>query len=193
MAISCNRRQIKESTIVVESCKNDSCVAAGIKGKFFLVKQDYPNSCWAAVLTMIYSWKAQSFIPEKEVLQPYPKFLNIYNQSDKEGIRLQDELELYPQMGLGVEKQLNPTIKGWAEMIEKYGPLSVTIDAKPPIGTIHAILILGIYGKITGLDTRIIYADPADGIMHNEDFLTFLKMYESKYSVDWLIQIVHLN
>lgn len=140
---------------------------------------------------MMYSWKTQAYIDEMEILKPFAVYADIYKRSDKEGIKLNDEINLYQQLGLVVEKQLNPTIKGWAEMIDKYGPLSVTIDARPPYGTLHAILVLGIYGKDTGLDTKIIYADPADGKIQEQDFLVFLKMYEAKYSVDWLIQIIH--
>lgn len=189
----CNRREIEETTIEKTPCKTDNCITANVKGKFFLIKQIYPNSCWAAVLSMMYSWKNQEYISETKVLKPFPLYAGIYSRSDKEGIKLNDELVLYQQLGLVIEKQLNPTINGWAEMINEHGPLSVTIDARPPYGTLHAIVVLGIYGKDTGLDTKIIYADPGDGKIYEQDFLVFLKMYEAKYSVDWLIQIIHFT
>lgn len=139
------------------------------------------------------SWKKQAFIAEKEVLAPYPKYLEIFKNGSTTGIRINEEIALYDTLDLKIERQLNPTIKGWCEMIEAYGPLSITIDARPPFGTMHAILMLGIYGADTGLNTTVVYADPATGKIHNQNFLDFLKMYESKYSVDWPIQIIHFK
>ncbi len=70
--------------------------------------------------------------------------------------------------------------------------MSITIDANPPFGgTIHSITLLGIYGENTGLNTNIVYADPADGRLHDINFLDFMKMYEAKRAVDWPIQIIH--
>lgn len=142
---------------------------------------------------MMYSWKEGKLVSEEEILAPYSEYLEIYNNADKTGITFIQETALYHKLGLETEKQLNPTIKGWREMIENYGPLSITIDAKPPFGTIHAILILAMYGNENGLDTKVTYADPSDGKIHEINFLIFLKMYESKYSVGWPIQIIHFK
>ncbi|MGC4100947.1 papain-like cysteine protease family protein [Ferruginibacter sp.] len=169
-------------------CAADTCVSSGVKGNFYIVKQPTANCCWATVLAMMYSWKQQSFISEKEVLSPYPHYANLFSTGAANGIRVEEEIALYDSLGLAIERQQNPTIQGWCEMIDRYGPLSVTIDAHPPFGTMHAILILAVYGANTGLHTTIIYADPATGTIHTEGFLIFMKMYESKYSVDWPIQ-----
>lgn len=142
---------------------------------------------------MMFSWRKQQYISEEELLAPYPEYLELFKHGDLKGISIEDEIRLYEKLGLSIERQLNPSIQGWAEMIDQFGPLSITIDAKPPFGTIHAILILGIYGAKSGLNTRIVFADPVKGKIIDEDFLTFLKMYESKYSVDWTIQIIHFT
>lgn len=178
---------------MIPECKKDSCIRAVIKQPFFLLKQIHENSCWASVLSMMFSWKEEKIISEENILSPYNEYLEVYKNSDKAGITFKQEVALYQKLGLETEKQLNPTIKSWVEMIDTYGPLSITIDARPPFGIIHAILILAIYGNENGLDTKVTYADPADVAIHEMDFLTFIKMYESKYSVDWPIQIIHFQ
>ena len=160
---------------------------------FFLLKQIHANSCWASALAMMYSWQKGKHVAEEEILKSYPYYLKLYKETDKRGLTFDEEIILYQQLGIETERQLNPTIKGWAEMICDYGPLSITIDARPPFGTIHAILLLAIYGNESGLDTKVVYADPADGQLHTVDFLVFLKMYESKYAVDWPLQIIHFK
>lgn len=174
-------------------CKTEKCISSGIKGNFFIIKQPSSNSCWATVLCMMFSWRNQKFTSEKMLLSSYPRYLNLFKYGATMGIRIDEEIVLYDTLGLEIERQLNPSIKGWSEMIDSYGPLSITIDARPPFGTIHAILMLGIYGADSGLDTRVVYADPAIGKINDENFLVFLKMYESKYSVDWPIQIIHFK
>ena len=189
----CQNRDIQQNELYIQQCKSDTCVSSGIKGKFFTVMQPTPYTCWASVLCMMFSWKNRVFTSEKEILKAYPAYLRLFEEGETKGITIEQEKALYPLLGLSIEQQLNPTIKGWCEMIDKYGPLSITIDARPPYGTIHAILILAIYGAETGLNTRVVYADPATGKILDENFLAFLKMYESKYSVDWPIQIIHFT
>jgi hypothetical protein len=131
-------------------------------------------------------------LEEKEILENFPDYLKLFEESNKKGITFDQELTLYNKLGLQVERQLNPTIKGWAEYLQNHGPLSITVDATPPYGgTIHAIVLLAIFGEDSGLETKVIYADPADGKLYEKDFLEFLKMYEAKLSVDWPLQIVH--
>ena len=193
LLLNCSSEKLQGVSLIIPACKNDTCIGAVIEQPFFLVKQIHENSCWASVLSMMFSWKEGKIISEEVILSPYDEYLEIYKNSGKAGITFKQEIALYQELGLETEKQLNPTIKGWTEMINTYGPLSITIDARPPFGTIHAILILAIYGSENGLNTRVIYADPADGKLHEVDFLAFLKMYESKYSVDWPIQIIHFK
>jgi hypothetical protein len=187
---SCQKRYT-EITVEAPSCTNSNCVQALIRGKFFCMKQPTINSCWATVLAMLFSWKNQKYISEETILKDDSLAYNVFKKSDRIGITSSQELILYNNLGLKIERQLNPSIQGWMEYLAS-GPLSITIDANPPYGgTVHAIVLLGLYGENTGLKTNILYADPADGQVHKVDFLEFMKMYEAKYSVDWPIQIIH--
>jgi hypothetical protein len=190
IGVSCTD-DYEKHIINVPACKTSSCIKASVPGIFFTRKQPSKNSCWATAVAMLYSWKQQRSVSETAVLKAYPEYLQLFKEGNKSGITIAQELYLYKNLGVAIEKQLNPTIEGWAEYINTNGPLSITIDAKPPYGgTIHAIILTAIYGESTGLRTRIIYADPADGKLHDQDFLDFMKMYEAKSSVDWPIQII---
>lgn len=177
--------------IALPPCQRDRCVSAAVGGTFYSRKQPTAYCCWATALAMLYSWKKQQPLREKAVLEDYPEYVHLFDSGATKGITVTQEIQLYTRLGLSIERQLNPTIKGWAEYITEHGPLSIIIVANPPFGTVHAIILVGIYGADSGLNTRVVYADPADGKMHDIDFLDFMKMYEAKYSVDWPIQIIH--
>ncbi len=187
--------QNPEISISIPSCTlpNDSCVSDAVKGFVYPLKQKHQFACWATVLTMMESWKEQQLLTPQMVLQRYgDKFKKLYDRSDTAGILIQDEIELYKKAGIEIERQLDPSIEGWSEFIRDFGPLSITIDANPPYGgTVHALLIVGIYGAIDGQKTTIIYIDPSDGKIHSSPFMNFLKMYEAKFAVDWPVQIIH--
>ncbi|HEV7333152.1 MAG TPA: papain-like cysteine protease family protein [Flavisolibacter sp.] len=174
-------------------CRENECVYYRVKDSLFPLKQPTRNSCWATVLTMLLSWKEAKELTIEEVVKRFGgKYEQLYKDSETKGIAIDDEIALYEQAGLGIMRQLNPSIDGWAYYLEEYGPLSVTIDARPPYGgTIHAILVTGIYGKKDGSKTKISYIDPLTGKEQLQDFMGFMKMYEAKYSVDWKIQIIH--
>ena len=116
----------------------------------------------------------------------------LYEQSDVRGIPVHEEISLYQQAGLSIMRQLNPSIQGWAEFINNYGPLSITIDAAPPFGgTVHALLLVGIHGTLDGQRTTVYYIDPFDGELHQVPFMEFLRKYEAHFAVDWPIQVIH--
>ena len=191
---ACGQDKVK---IQLASCTpvSDSCISYAVPGFIFPIKQRYHFDCWATVLTMLQAWKDQKSYSVGALMASYGKYYsNLYNESAKEGIGFQDEIALYKKAGLELERQLDPSIKGWAAYLSDFGPLSITIDARPPFGgVVHALLIVGIQGSITGQHTTIVYVDPLDGQVHYEEFITFLKKYEAKYAVDWPIQIIHLR
>jgi hypothetical protein len=174
-------------------CGTNRCVYYHVGGNLYPRQQPTKYSCWATTLAMLTSWREKKNLSIEEVLAPYDaKYRALFAQSDKTGIGVRDEISLYEQANLEILQQLNPSIDGWEFNLREYGPLFVTIDARPPYGgTIHAILITGIYGRIDGHQTRISYIDPLDGLEREIDFMSFMRMYEAKYSVDWQIQIVH--
>ncbi|MGC4038711.1 MAG: papain-like cysteine protease family protein [Chitinophagaceae bacterium] len=190
--VACNHTE-SPITLAISRCDSAGCVSAGVKGSLYGLQQPTANSCWATVLTMLFSWKEQRRENTDSLLKRFGnKFVQLYRQSATRGIGISDEIELYQKAGLTIMRQLDPSIEGWAEFIRNFGPLSLTVDASPPFGgTVHAILIVGIRGKTDGSNTTLYYIDPQDGELHTTPFMTFLKMYEAKFAVDWPIQIIH--
>jgi hypothetical protein len=142
---------------------------------------------------MLLSWKEHKKLKIEEVVKRFGnKFQSLYNNSESIGIAIEDEFQLYERAGLKIMQQLSLSIEGWEYYLRECGPLSVTIDANPPYGgTIHAILVTGIYGRRDASNTMLSYIDPLDGKEHLIDFKKFIQMYEAKYSVDWLIQVIY--
>lgn len=63
------------------------------------------------------------------------------------------------------------------------------MDAAPPTGTIHALIVNGIKGDGTAKNTFIDYVDPADGVQHKLKFSEFILLYEGAAS--WPLQIIY--
>ncbi len=142
---------------------------------------------------MLWNWKNPIPATIKEVVTTAgPKFVNIYQMSfanPPQGIFPSDEAAFYGEIGLSTIDGLNPTIAKWAELLTQHGPLSVTVDAKPGQGWIHALVLTGMTGDGSATGTTVTYVDPADGLTHTLSFADFLKLYEG--SANWPMQIIH--
>jgi hypothetical protein len=143
---------------------------------------------------MLFAWKEGRPLNIEETVTKFgEKYQDLFIHSDTKGIGIDDEISLYKRANIEIMQQLNPSIVGWESFLKDYGPLSVTVDANPPFGgTIHAILVTGIYGRKDATKTEISYIDPLDGKEYLIDFMKFVPMYEAPHSVDWLIQVIHL-
>lgn len=153
-----------------------------------LLKQPSTMSCWATALTMLYSWHNDNYsISIEDVLKGYGgNYLQIFTSNT--GISGAEEDALYQAAGLKVIKQGNPTMDYWYNLLQK-SPLSITVDAKPPTGTIHALFIDGMEGDGTPSGTKIEYVDPADGVQHVLTFVDFIKLYDG--ASKWPLQIIY--
>lgn len=157
------------------------------------IAQPSKMSCWAAATTMISNWKSGIVRPIKDVVAlGGPRFVKIYDASfdqPPQGIAPADEADFYKALGLQVVQGLNPTVDGWAKMLKANGPLSITVDADPGKGFIHALVIIGIDGDGSVAKTIVTYIDPDGGKKRDLAFADFLKLYEG--SATWPLQIVH--
>jgi Papain-like cysteine protease AvrRpt2 len=84
---------------------------------------------------------------------------------------------------------LNPTIGAWGNVLKQHGPLSITVDADPGKGYIHALVVIGFDGDGTAKNTIVSYIDPDGGKKRDVKFEDFLKLYEG--SARWPLQIIH--
>jgi hypothetical protein len=157
------------------------------------IAQPSEMSCWAAAATMLVNWKSgiNRSIPQVVALAG-PRFVQIYNSSfatPSIGINQTDEDEFYKSLNLKVVRHSNPTIKSWSDILTKHGPLSVTVDAVPGRGFIHALLVTALDGDGTAKNTIVTYIDPAGGHKRDVRFEEFLQLYEG--SAEWPLQIIY--
>ena len=153
------------------------------------LEQHKSMDCWATALTIMYSWKhSDNLIKIESVLKGYGDIYSVLFETNA-GISQEMEEQLYKHVGLTVIKGVNPLIKTWYNLLKNSGPLSITVDADPPNGTIHALVVNGIKGDGTPNKTDIYYVDPADGLEHKVVFSKFIKLYEG--SASWPLQIIH--
>jgi len=157
------------------------------------IQQPSKMSCWATATTMIMNYGDQSSRPiEVVVALAGPKYVGLYKDSfapKNRGISPSDEEAFYKALKLSVIKGLNPTIPGWKKLLDDHGPLSITVDADPGKGFIHALVVTGIEGDGTATGTIVTYVDPADGKKYTPKFADFLKLYEG--SAHWPLQIIY--
>ena len=117
------------------------------------------------------------------------RFLALY-KDDKRGTTDAEEADFYKRLGFILLRQINFPVQGWADLLKKRGPLSVTIKPNPQHGTLHGIVVTGMRGDGTALGTRIFLVDPADGQEHWESLKDFVKRYEG--ASGYALQIAHL-
>lgn len=161
-----------------------------IPGVLPVIRQPSPRTCWAAVITMMYSWKNNVSIAIRDVLTKVgPRYVEMFDTNallDATGAGL-----LYDDVGLVRITSFNPTIEGWASMLRMYGPLYVDVGYGTSAVT-HAIVVTGISGDGTPAGTSLTYVDPDPGTTITRPFMEFLKAYEAPGAVNnWPHVIVH--
>ncbi len=146
-------------------------------------------TCWAAVMTMMMSWKKNQSFPIRTALSMIgPSYVQRFDAG--QGLTAQIAPQLYADAGLESIISFNPTIEGWEGLLRQYGPLYVDIGFSGT-GNTHAIIVKAIQGGGDADNTNITYVDPAIGRTVTVLFRTFLRNYEAEGAVNWPYTIVH--
>lgn len=161
-----------------------------IPGILPVIPQPTPNTCWAAVFTMMYSWKSNSSIPIGDALAAVgANYVAMFNRDI--GLDSNSAQSLYNAAGLEPLYSFNPTIDGWVALLKKYGPLYVDVGYNVAnVGT-HAIIVTGISGDGSPDGSSITYVDPIGGTTNTLKFRDFLAKYGAQSAVQWPYTIVH--
>jgi hypothetical protein len=150
------------------------------------VAQPTSMTCWAAVVTMMLSWRDQiSYTIEHAMDLAGPVYMLKFNKSktnDKEGGLLGSEKPpLMTALDMIGEAPMSYTINGLKDLLQTFGPLWVTTDENPTEGfAIHARVITGIFGDGTVDGTSLRIIDPAGGRRYTEGFRLFAKKFEEE-------------
>lgn len=128
------------------------------------IKQDKTMACWAAVATMMLSWKKQKqYASIEEALQQEAgeEYVKIYQGN--EGLKSKDKPALLAK--LGINAQFIPvkfSVEEYVQFLKVHGPVWITTDADhdPVNGQFspHARLLVGIEGS--PIPTNLLFLDP---------------------------------
>jgi GH24 family phage-related lysozyme (muramidase) len=160
-----------------------------VPGTVPVIQQPSRKTCWAAVITMMISWKEKRSIAIRDAIATIgEEYVRMFD----EGKILTKEIaeKLYKDARLEPIYSYNPSIDGWVDLLQKYGPLYVDIGFVGTMNT-HAVIVTGLKGGGTADDTDITFIDPDTGTIKTTLFRNFLKNYETEGAVNWPYTIVH--
>lgn len=159
--------------------ESQQSISYTVPGVVPLVAQPSPNTCWAAVATMMVSWHEQSSFTIEQVAD---RAGVIYRQKvDKaggEGLYGDEKPQLLSALGMKSEVPQSYSIRDILNLLQKYGPLWVTTD-EPGI---HARIIIGISGDGTpnGTYLRLMNPEPVKvGRIDSETFRNFAQKFDN--------------
>lgn len=160
-----------------------------IPGAFEIIAQPSPNTCWAAVFTMMYCWRnARSTDIPSALASLGGSFLDMYKRDT--ALDSASAQSLYDTSGLVALNGFNPTVDGWSSLLRKYGPLYVDVGYRTG-NTTHAIIVTGMTGDGSPGGTSIVHVDPSGGGTVRMKFQDFLAKFEATSAVRWPYTIVH--
>lgn len=166
-----------------------SAVNYAVPAPYDIIRQPSAMTCWAAVMTMMISWKRRQSITILTAMQSLGStYVQMFNAG--QGLNSTTAAQLYRDAGLTTIISFNPTIEGWENLLRTYGLLYVDIGFAGT-GNTHAIIITGISGNGTASGTNITYIDPDSGTSVTITFERFLINYEAVGAVNWPYTIVH--
>jgi GH24 family phage-related lysozyme (muramidase) len=167
-----------------------SAIDYSIPGTLPIIAQPKPNACWAAVFTMMYSWKMNGSIEIRDALARVgSKYVDIFDRDA--GLDTDSAKVFYNEVGLVPIYSFNPTIEGWASFLKKYGPLYIDVGYNAQNAGTHAIIVTAISGDGSPENTSITYVDPDGGRTITLKFQDFLAKYEAQSAIEWPYPIVH--
>jgi hypothetical protein len=161
-----------------------------VPGLIVPVQQPSGMSCWAAMYTMMYSWKNQVSIAIRDaVTQLGQRYVQCFDQNT--GLPIEENRNLASAAGMTAEPLQNLTIEGWVRMLQNHGLLWTsygwqTFDATGLVETRagrHIIIIYGMVGDGTPNGTTVKYVDPSDGQFHTRPFMEFLSRHETGFTM----------
>jgi hypothetical protein len=151
-----------------------------VPGLVPVLAQPSDKTCWATVTTMMISWRDQASYTIAQVMDmagaPYDKkFKN--NQT----LRASEKEDLLDELDLRGEPPMSYAARGLLELLRQYGPLWVTTDEDPSKNfSIHARIVIGMYGDGSPDGTFLRIVDPAGGRQYDESFATFARKFEEE-------------
>lgn len=158
------------------------------------INQGNGNLCWAAATAMLLNWKVPGLFTMLSVAtEGGSEFVTLYNNAlngaSPSEISADQEARLYKKLSLTVVSGVSPTIEGWRNLLQKKGPLHVTILPNSSGGVLHGVLITGLVGDGSAAGTDVLYNDPATGTKITKNISDFVALYDG--AANWINNIIH--
>ena len=156
------------------------------------VIQQTGNTCWAAVSTMMLSWKRNQPLTMPTAIglvgEPYVGILN-----SRAAISVTQIPELLRRLGMVAEPPLNYTVPGFVTLFNQKAPLWVITIEGGNVNMSHARIVTGIQGDGSINGTILTIVDPALGRVVRESYSAFARKYERAASnvTTLYAQIIH--
>jgi hypothetical protein len=153
-----------------------------VPGLIVPIKQKNGMSCWAAMYTMMYSWRHQMSIPVETALQELGQhYVDVYNRDT--GLSISDNRSLATAAGMIAEPLQNWGIDGWADMLRRHGLLWTSYAWKSGNRRgRHIIIFYGLrYDPAKG--QMVLYVDPSDGQRHEMPFSKAVSQHELGFTL----------
>jgi papain like cysteine protease AvrRpt2 len=170
------------------------CLDYEVPGTVPIIAQRSSNTCWAAVTTMMYSWKNKTSYEIEDVMNRAGSiYLDMFkNDQILDSSQKDDFLSVTNMVG---EPPVNYDISGYLNLLQLYGPLWITSSMDPtlPFDTLHARILKGITGDSTDTGTIFKLINPDGGIADDETFRDFVDRFEAEVGTSrpLITQIVH--
>ncbi len=147
------------------------------------LKQPDPMSGWATAFTILYSRKyGDPRITIENALGKYgDQYVNIFKQG--KGISAKDEAELYATAKMEVLHFTGTTVDSWCALLMDQPFVGVTVEAKPPLGTTHALVVHGLKGDGTPAGTLVNFVDTTDGRSRTLPFNEFIGFFHGPVQI----------
>lgn len=152
-----------------------------VPGTIRPIRQRNSMSCWAAMFTMMYSWKHKISIPVEAAVETLgQQYVDVYTQNN--GLPISANRRLAQAAGMTAEPLQNWGIDGWASMLRRYGLLwtSYAWQNSTRQGR-HIIIFYGL--RHTNRGQFILYVDPSDGRRHEMPFSQAVAQHELGFTM----------
>lgn len=153
-----------------------------VPGTIAPLRQRNSMSCWAAMYTMMYSWKHQVSIPvETAVAQLGRHYMDVYRRNS--GLSIADNRRLAAAAGMTAEPLQNWSVEGWAGMLRRHGLLWTSYAWRTATRSgRHIIIFYGLRAGANG-SQRVLYIDPSDGRRHDMPFSQAVAQHELGFTI----------
>lgn len=166
---------VAESRSIARALALQRPIRYRVPGSVPLVSQPGSMNCWAAMMTMLLSWRdGQSLGIEEALGRVGSQYEDFFRRNT--GLPVSEKAGLLAAAGIAAEPPTRYSAEDLERMLRENGPLWVTYDdASARLFSLNARLVVGLNGTAHGRDVRVEVINPESGRQYSEKLRDFLK------------------